>query len=76
MKMRDYYDAKHGPGAWDKLHEAINEGRFDWVQPEILLDNGSKARIFPGTNPEITYEEVKAEIERVLKKVFHEISGD
>ncbi len=69
MKMREYYDATEGVGAWDRMHDAIERKEiFGWNQPKIEVD-GSTVHVFPGENREVTLEEVKEELRRVFAQV-------
>jgi hypothetical protein len=69
MKMRDYYDATHGRGAWDRMHELIAQKIIlGWRQPGIEVD-GRKVSIFPGEDRECTLEQVQDEIRKVFAQV-------
>lgn len=71
MLMREYYDAKHGPGSWDRMHDKIDDmDIFGWVQPELIVD-GHTVSVFPGTNREVTVEQITAELRKVLHSHDH-----
>lgn len=69
MKMREYVDSIQGEGSWDRMHDAINGmNLFGWEMPPVVVD-GKTISIFPGTNREVTLEEVQNEIRKSLKRV-------
>lgn len=64
--MREYYDKAHGAGAWDRMHDLISHGELShWKQPDIEVD-GRTVSIFPGTNREVTLEQVQTEIRKIF----------
>lgn len=67
--MRDYYDATHGAGAWDRMHDLIAQKNiFGWEQPEIEV-GGHTVSIFPGEDRECTLDQVKDELRKVFAQV-------
>lgn len=72
MLMREYYDKKHGEGAWDRMHDLIYKMQIHgWVQPDFDID-GKYVSVFPGTDREITVEAVEAELRRVFLQIDSE----
>ncbi len=68
MKMREYVDSIQGDGAWDRIHELIQQGRIDgWVMPPVNVD-GHEVRIFPGEDREVTLEQVQNEIRKLIMR--------
>jgi len=68
MKMREYVDSIQGDGAWDRIHEMIQQGRIDgWDMPPVNVD-GHEVHIFPGEDREVTLEQVQNEIRKVWKQ--------
>ena len=66
MKMREYVDNIQGEGSWDRMHDLINDmNLFGWSMPEVEVD-GSMVAIFPGTDREVTLEQVQNEIRKSL----------
>ena len=68
--MRDYVDGVQGKGVWDRMHDILEKGPDlatigDWDLPEITVD-GVTVAVFPGTNREVTLEDVEGEVARVL----------
>lgn len=64
--MREYVDAIQGEGSWDRMHDLIEQKQiFGWEMPALMVD-GHEVRIFPGTDREVTWEEVAAEIRKVF----------
>lgn len=71
MKMREYVDSLQGAGAWDRMHDLIDQKRLGgWSMPPVDVD-GQEVHIFPGTNRDITLEQVQNEI----RKSFVRIGG-
>lgn len=69
MKMREYVDSIQGAGSWDRMHDLIEKKQlFGWRLPDIDVD-GHKVSIFPGTNREVTLDEVKNELRKVFAQV-------
>jgi len=67
MKMRQYVDGIQGSGSWDDMHDKIDRMEFGgWTLPPVEVD-GKKVNIFPGTDREVTLEQVQAEIRKVIK---------
>ena len=66
MKMREYVDNIQGKGSWDRMHDFMNKGEIlGWDLPSIDVD-GMKVNVFPGTDREVTLEQVQNEIRKVL----------
>jgi hypothetical protein len=66
IKMRDYVDGIQGAGAWDRMHDLIEEGeRFGWTMPPVEVD-GRRVAIYPGTDREVTLEAVQNEIRKAF----------
>lgn len=66
MKMREYVDNIQGPGSWDAMHDKIDQMEVNgWTMPPVWV-NGHKISIFPGTDREVTLEQVQDEIRKVL----------
>ena len=64
--MRKYVDAMRGPGSWDRMHgliEGMSLGGWDLVPVSV---DGHLVHIFPGSNPEVTLEEIQQQIRNVL----------
>lgn len=71
MKMREFVDAQMGEGAWDNMHDLIDEKElFGWKMPAVPVD-GRLVHIFPGENREVTLEAVQNEIRKVFRKMEH-----
>lgn len=71
MKMREYVDGIQGPGSWDRMHDMIDKMIiFGWEMPPVEVD-GRKVHIFPGSDREVTLEQVQNEI----RKVFAQTAG-
>jgi len=69
VTMREYVDGLRGPGAWDRMHDAIGAGQmFGWDMPPVRVDD-AVVHIFPGTNREVLLEDVKSEIRRTLRSI-------
>ncbi len=68
MKMREYVDKIEGEGSWDRMHDLINDmNLFGWSMPEVEVD-GAMVAIFPGTDREVTLEQVQNEIRKSLRR--------
>lgn len=68
MKMRDFVDRTHGAGAWDRMHAAINrKEEYDGTAPFLTVD-GVLIQIIPGTDPEVTLEEVRVVARKRLRE--------
>ncbi len=69
--MREYVDGLQGEGAWDRMHDLIEEMQIGgWTMPPVIVD-GRKVSIFPGSNREVTLEDVQNEIRKVFKQMSH-----
>jgi hypothetical protein len=67
--MREYVDALQGEGAWDRMHDQINGMNIDgWAMPPLMVD-GKLVHIFPGTDREVTVDQVKNEIRKALSQI-------
>jgi hypothetical protein len=65
--MREYVDSIQGEGSWDKINDLITQGEiFGWEMPPVEVD-GKTFHIFPGTDREVTLEQVQNEIRKVIK---------
>jgi hypothetical protein len=68
MKMREYVDEIQGKGSWDRMHDLIDKKELlGWRMPPVVVDD-KLVHIFPGTNREVTLEEVKNEIRNSLER--------
>src|SRR5689334_1054700 len=71
VKMREHVDATMGNGAWDRMHDLIAVGRLDgWTLPPMVVD-GVSVSLFPGSNREVTVEEVEAEVRKCIDVARH-----
>lgn len=71
MKMREYVDGLQGAGAWDRMHDLISHGDlFGWSMPPVEVD-GRKVNIFPGSNREVTLEQVQNEVRKAMRHTGH-----
>lgn len=69
MKMRDFVDGIQGAGSWDRMHDLINRQQiFGWSMPPIDVD-GHQVYIFPGSDREVTLEQVRNEVRKVFREV-------
>lgn len=64
--MREYVDGIQGAGSWDRMHDLIEQKQmFGWEMPPVEVD-GATVHIFPGTDREVTLEQVQAEIRNTI----------
>jgi hypothetical protein len=67
--MREYVDAIQGPGAWDRMHDLIEQKQIaGWSLPPITVD-GHNVNIFPGEDREVTLDAVQNEIRKVFAQL-------
>lgn len=70
MKMREYVDGIQGDGAWDRMHDLIDKKDiFGWKMPPVEVD-GKEVFIFPGEDREVTLEQVKESIRKVMRSLY------
>ncbi len=70
VKMREYVDAIQGDGAWDRMHDAIeNMDISGWAMPPVEVD-GRTCHIFPGSDREVTLETVQNEIRKSFRQIL------
>ena len=72
LTMREYVDAIQGEGAWDQMHDLIERRQLlGWKLPPVTVD-GTTVNIFPGSNREVTLQQVQDEIRKGLKCAVEE----
>jgi len=69
MKMREYVDGIQGEGSWDRMHDLIERKVIvGWSLPPVQVD-GATVHIFPGTDREVTLEEVQDELRKSFSRL-------
>lgn len=69
QKMREYVDKLAGEGAWDDMHDLFEDGSFSGLSTIPVMVDGAVVNIIPGTDREITIEQVKAEVRKAIAQV-------